>query len=61
MSISNRDNLDEEQPSEGKPLREMMPDEVNHQALQRWIQDFLYVSPPETDREYKGISWVDND
>lgn len=52
---------DDEQQTEDLPLREMMPDKVNRRALQMWIQDFLYVSPPETDRDYKGISWVDNE
>ena len=52
---------DEEQQSEGKPLRELMPDKVDQRALQMWIQDFLYESPPETDREYKSISWVSDE
>ena len=57
MTDTTTENI-EEQPSEGKPLREAMPDEVDHWAAQMWLQDFLYVSPPKTGREYKGIAWV---
>lgn len=57
MTDTNRPT-DDEQQNEGKPLRELMPDEVNRQALQMWIRDLLYESPPKTNREYKGISWV---
>ena len=56
-----KDPADENQPGEGKPLREIVPDEVDHRALRRWIQDFLYVSPPATDREYKGITLADEE
>lgn len=49
-----------DQYSEELPFRELMPDEVDHRALRMWIQDFLYESPPETDREYEVISWIDD-
>ena len=60
MTDTTTENTEEPQ-SEDKPLREMMPDEVDERALQRWIRDFLYESPPEPEWEYKGISWVDNE
>ena len=52
---------DDEQQRSDLPLRELMPDEVDHRALQMWIEDFLYESPPKTDREYKGLSWADEE